>query len=153
MSLRPSLYRVLTIKKDGVSADFRLAAVSIDFYEDILCPTVSCTIQIANSGGVIKNDKTGKYVSLYEGMKIRKGEEVELLIQSNSATNEDLDYYTNSYEPEESKYVYKKILLTEKYIPKKLTGFDCEAELVAELSRNLAQEIDREILGNLLYNE
>lgn len=94
MSLRPSLYRVLTIKKDGVTADFRLAAVSIDFYEDILCPTVSCTIQIANSGGVIKNDKTGKYVSLYEGMKIRKGEEVELFIQSNSATNEDLDYYT-----------------------------------------------------------
>ena len=67
--------------------------------------------------------------------------------------SQDLDYYTNSYEPEESKYVYKKILLTEKYIPKKLTGFDCEAELVAELSRNLAQEIDREILGNLLYNE
>lgn len=68
---------------------------------------------------------------------------------------QDLDYYTNSYEPEEPENVYKKILLIEKYVPKKLTWFDCEAELAAELSRNLAQEIDREILGNLynLYNE
>jgi hypothetical protein len=94
MSIRPSLYRVLTIKKDGKTVDFRLAATSIDFYEDVLCPTVSCTIQIANSGGAIKSDETGKYVSLYEGMKIRKGEEVELYIQSNSATNQDLDYAT-----------------------------------------------------------
>jgi hypothetical protein len=94
MSIRPSLYRVLTIKKDGKTVDFRLAATSIDFYEDVLCPTVSCTIQIANSGGAIKSDESGKYVSLYEGMKLRKGEEVELYIQSNSATNQDLDYAT-----------------------------------------------------------
>ena len=37
MSIKPSLYKILTIKKDGRSADFRLAATSIDFYEDI-CP-------------------------------------------------------------------------------------------------------------------
>ena len=95
MSIRPSLYRVLTINKDGESADFRLAATSIDFYEDIFCPTVSCTIQIANSGGAIKSSETGKYVSLYEGMKIRGGEEVELLIAANSGTNEDLDYFSS----------------------------------------------------------
>jgi len=95
MSIRPSLYRVLTINKDGESADFRLAATSIDFYEDIFCPTVSCTIQVANSGGAIKNKQTGKYVSLYEGMQIRGGEEVELLIAANSGTNEDLDYFTS----------------------------------------------------------
>ena len=60
MSIKPSLYKILTIKKDDRDADFRLAATSIDFYEDIMCPTVSCTIQIANSGGVIKNEETGK---------------------------------------------------------------------------------------------
>ena len=92
MSIKPSLYKILTIKKDGRDADFRLAATSIDFYEDIMCPTVSCTIQIANSGGVIKNEETGKMVSLYEGMKIRGGEQVDILIGSNSHTNEDLDY-------------------------------------------------------------
>ena len=94
MSIKPSLYKILTIKKDGRDADFRLAATSIDFYEDIMCPTVSCTIQIANSGGVIKNEETGKKVSLYEGMKIRGGEQVEILIGANSYTNEDLDYST-----------------------------------------------------------
>ena len=96
MSIKPSLYKILTIKKDGRSADFRLAATSIDFYEDIMCPTVSCTIQIANSGGVITSEETGKKVSLYEGMKIRGGEEVEILIGKNSPTNEDLDYSTLS---------------------------------------------------------
>jgi hypothetical protein len=94
MSIKPSLYKILTIEKDGRDADFRLAATSIDFYEDIMCPTVSCTIQIANSGGVIKNEETGKKVSLYEGMKIRGGEEVRILIAANSNTNEDLDYST-----------------------------------------------------------
>jgi len=71
---------------------------------------------------------------------------------------QDLDYYTqitNSYEHEEPENVYKKILLIEKYVPKKLTGFDTEAELTDILSRQLAQEIDREILCNLtnLENE
>ena len=94
MSIKPSLYKILTIEKDGRDADFRLAATSIDFYEDIMCPTVSCTIQIANSGGVIKSEETGKKVSLYEGMKIRGGEEVQILIGANSNTNEDLDYST-----------------------------------------------------------
>jgi hypothetical protein len=94
MSIKPSLYKILTIEKDGRDADFRLAATSIDFYEDIMCPTVSCTIQIANSGGVIKSEETGKKVSLYEGMKIRGGEEVRILIAANSHTNEDLDYST-----------------------------------------------------------
>ena len=94
MSIKPSLYKILTIEKDGRDADFRLAATSIDFYEDIMCPTVSCTIQIANSGGVIKSEETGKKVSLYEGMKIRGGEEVQILIGANSHTNEDLDYST-----------------------------------------------------------
>ena len=63
---------------------------------------------------------------------------------------QDLDYYTHSYEPEEPENVYKKILLIEKYVPKKFNPFDVEAELTDMLSRQLAQEIDREILGNLI---
>lgn len=67
---------------------------------------------------------------------------------------QDLDYYTQITN-EEPENVYKKILLIEKYVPKKLTGFDAEAELTDILSRQLAQEIDREILCNLtnLENE
>ncbi len=99
-------------------------------------------------------EKVGEFFLEITSVQV-KGETRALRVSWTPELSQDLDYYNNSYEPEESKYVYKKILLTEKYIPKKLTGFDCEAELAAELSRNLAQEIDREILGNLynLYNE
>jgi len=65
MSLAGSIYDVLTIiNKDGDTADFRLGAVSVDFYESVLCPTVSCKINVANTGGTIKNDQ-GEKVTLY----------------------------------------------------------------------------------------
>ena len=92
MSLRPSLYDILTIEKDGVDVDFRVVATSIDYYEDIMCPVVSCTIQVVNAGGAVENPDTGKKVSLYEGMKIRGGEKVRLKIRRNSNTNIDLDF-------------------------------------------------------------
>lgn len=68
---------------------------------------------------------------------------------------QDMDYIYNYEleEPEETENVYKKILIIEKYVPKKFTPFDAEAELTDMLSRNLAQEIDREILGNLINLE
>lgn len=92
MSLKSSIYDVLTIiNKDGDTADFRLGAVSVDFYESILCPTISVKINVANTGGTITNDQ-GEKVTLYEGMKIRGGEQVALLIKSNSDCNEDIDY-------------------------------------------------------------
>jgi len=61
--------------------------------------------------------------------------------------SQNLGYYINSYEPEESKFVYKKTLLTEKYIPK-LT--DVEKELSDMLSQEIANSIDRDILTSLL---
>ena len=91
--LRPSIYSILEIEKDGRTVDFRAAAASIDFYEDIFCPTVSCSIQIINSGGVIEGEN-GKKVSLYEGLKIRGGETVRILIRANSPDNQDIDYNT-----------------------------------------------------------
>ena len=61
---------------------------------------------------------------------------------------QDLEYFNTAHtEPEN---VYKKILLTEKYVPKKFNTLDVEAQLVDELSRNLAQEIDRQSLDNLM---
>jgi len=42
--------------------------------------------------------------------------------------------------------VYKRILLTEKYVP------DFERDLAALLSQQLAKEIDKEIMNELLKN-
>lgn len=80
------------------------------------------------------------------------GEHRHLRASCTSELFKRLDYHTNSYEQEEFEYVYKKILLTEKYVPARefRCGHDVEAELTAELSRQLAQEIDRDILRELV---
>lgn len=93
MSLKPSIYDTIElVGKDNRTADIRFACVSIDYYEDILCPTVSAKIQIADSGGSIKLAGTNEEVSLYEGMKIRSGEQVRIIIEPNSASNVRLDF-------------------------------------------------------------
>lgn len=91
MSIKPSIYdQVELIGKDGKTADIRLACASIDLYEDLLCPAISASIQIANSGTAIR-DESGTPVSLYEGMKVNGGEVLKLRIKSNSATNKDIE--------------------------------------------------------------
>ena len=91
MSLKPSIYSNVTITgRDGTSVDIRLGCVSIDFYEDLLSPCISARIQIANSGGAIKDGN--KAVSLYDGLKIRGGEIVQIRIEPNSKTNIPIDF-------------------------------------------------------------
>lgn len=93
MSLKPSIYDTIeVVASDGRTADIRFASVSIDYYEDILCPTISAKIQIADSGGSIKLNDTNEEVSLYDGMKLRGGERVNLIIEPNSSTNQRLDF-------------------------------------------------------------
>ena len=97
MSLRPSIYDTIeVVGSDGTTADIRLASVSIDYYEDILCPTISAKIQIADASGSIKVKGTKEEVSLYDGMKLRGGERVNMVIESNSPTNKRLDFATDS---------------------------------------------------------
>ena len=91
-AIKPSIYSTVTItSQDNRDVDFRLACVSIDIYEDVMVPSLSARIQVANAGGVIK-DSSGTAVSLYDGLKIRGGEEVQILIEPNSANNEAIDF-------------------------------------------------------------
>ncbi len=92
MSVKPSLYSTITIESnDGRTADVRLGVVSFDYYEDVLCPTLSAKIQIANVAGMI-SDSTGKVASLYDGMKLRGGEAVRIKVEPNSASNIPIDF-------------------------------------------------------------
>ena len=93
-NISPSAYSIIEIEKDGRTVDVRLAVGSVDYYEDVFCPTVSCNIQLMNSGGVIEGEGRNK-VSLYEGLKLRGGEVVRVLIKSNSSSNIDLDFSTD----------------------------------------------------------
>jgi len=93
MSLKPSIYSIVTLTgRDGTSVDIRLACVSIDFYEDLLSPALSVKIQIANSGGAVSDG--GSAVSLYDGLKVRGGELVQLRIEANSGTNIPIEFNT-----------------------------------------------------------
>jgi len=76
------------------------------------------------------------------------GESRPLRVSWTPELAQDLSYYTNSDEPEESEYVYKKILLTEKYIPCNFKSI--EEELSSILATEIAASIDAEILGSLI---
>lgn len=90
MSTKPSVYTKMDIlSNSGQVADFRLAVASFDYYEDLLVPSYSAKIKIANAGGGVVDDQD-KSVTLYDGLKIRGGERVDVVIQANSGTNEAL---------------------------------------------------------------
>lgn len=94
MSVVPSIYNTATIESvDGRNADFRVGCASIDYYEDLFCPSVSVKINVANAGGAV-TDESGTKTSLYEGLKIRGGEVVKLKIAANSPNNVPLDFTT-----------------------------------------------------------
>lgn len=94
MSEKPSVYREITIRtKDGFGADIRLAVVGMDFFEDVLSPTITGQIQVASSGGSIP-DEQGANVSLYEGLKLRGGESVTIEVSPNDSDNIPIDFTT-----------------------------------------------------------
>ena len=95
-AIDPSLYRDITIVKNGRDIDIRLACVSIDIFESILSPNITAKIEVVNAGGTIKDDK-GDYVTLYDGLKIRGGEQVFIYIESNSDNNIPVDYTTKPF--------------------------------------------------------
>lgn len=84
MGIKPSIYNTVSIQKDGRVADAKTAAVSIAFYEDILSPNITAKIQIADVGGSTKVAGTNEPLALYEAMKIRGGESVDIDIEPNS---------------------------------------------------------------------
>lgn len=91
-AIKPSIYSIVRIKSSsGKDADFQLACASIDIYEDVMVPAISAKINVANAGGSIKDD-SGTPVTLYDGLKIRGGESVQIRIESNSANNEPIDF-------------------------------------------------------------
>lgn len=92
MSNRPAIYRkVSVVTKDGFRADIRLACVSIDFFQDIMSPALTAKIVIANTMTNIEDDQ-GATVSLYEGLKLRGGEAVEIEIEANSEENLPIEF-------------------------------------------------------------
>lgn len=95
-AIDPSIYRDITIVKNGRDIDIRLACTSIDIFESILSPNITAKIEIVNAGGSIKDEK-GDKVTLYDGLKIRGGEAVYISIESNSGNNIATEYVESPF--------------------------------------------------------
>jgi len=98
----PSKYEKLLIQSSDGSktADIRLGALGIEYYEDIFSPTITAKIMVTNTGDTIK-DSDGSLQSLYNGFPLRGGERIRMKIGGNTADNPGLDF-----DSEPSKYLY-----------------------------------------------
>ena len=103
-----SLYEKLILESNDQSktVDLRLGAVSIDYYEDIFSPTITAKVRVINTGDSIKNDKSGKLESIYNGLPLRGGERLRMKISDEGKTYDGkekpgLDFSTTS-----EKYLY-----------------------------------------------
>ena len=93
-AIDPSIYWKVTIVKGGKDIDIRAGCVSIDIFESVLSPNITGIIQVVNAKGTIRDDK-GDKVTLYDGLKIRGGEQVYLYIEKNAEQNERIQFIAN----------------------------------------------------------
>jgi hypothetical protein len=90
-ALLPSKYsQAIIYSLDGETVDFRLSIARIQFFEDLFCPTISCRVTVVTAGGSTPG-KGGDNVSMYEGLKLRGGEKVQLRIEANTSNNSPID--------------------------------------------------------------
>jgi hypothetical protein len=82
--------QMILVGLDGTAVDIRVGVISVQFFEDILCPTISCRLTVVTAGGSVAG-KGGDEVSLYEGLKLRGGERVQLRIEANTSNNAPID--------------------------------------------------------------
>lgn len=89
----PSIYEEIIIESaDGSkSVDIAAGVVMIDYYEDIISPTITMKLQVINDGGTIEGED-GELQTLYNGLPLRGGERVRLKVLGNNKVNPGLDF-------------------------------------------------------------
>ena len=89
----PSIYEEIIIESaDGSkSVDIAAGVVMIDYYEDIISPTITMKLQLINDGGTIEGED-GELQTLYNGLPLRGGERVRLKVLGNNEVNPGLDF-------------------------------------------------------------
>ncbi len=93
----PSIYEEIIIESaDGSkTVDIAAGVVMVDYYEDILSPTITVKIQVVNDGGTIKGPD-GQLQTVYNGLPLRGGERVKLRVLGNNKKNPGLDFASKS---------------------------------------------------------
>ena len=69
------------------SVDLRGGIVSIDYYEDILSPTVTAKMRVIDTGNTSIDKKDTTRRGLYSGLPLRGGERIEIKIKDQGKAN------------------------------------------------------------------
>ena len=68
------------------TVDLRSGIVSVDYYEDILSPTVTAKIRVINTGDTIAKEGSKEKQSIYNGLPLRGGERLSMKILDQGKT-------------------------------------------------------------------
>ena len=83
-------FEELVIQSNDQKRTINLVAgvVSVDYYEDILSPTVTAKIRIINTGDSITKEGSKEKQSIYNGLPLRGGERLSMKILDQGKTGE-----------------------------------------------------------------
>ena len=110
-----AIFEELTLESNDQkrTVDLRPGIVSIDYYEDILSPTISAKIRVINTGDTISpkdsqdpSKTDGSKQSIYNGLPLRGGERLvmKILDQGKKYDNKEKEGINFSSDP--TKYLY-----------------------------------------------
>ena len=83
-------FEELVIQSNDQKRTINLVAgvVSVDYYEDILSPTVTAKIRVINTGDTIVKEGSKEKQSIYNGLPLRGGERLSMKILDQGKTGE-----------------------------------------------------------------
>ena len=91
----PSIFEEITIQSADDAertVDIRMGVLSIDYYESILAPSYSMKMVVVDTAESIKDKRTGRPTTIYQGLPLRGGERVFIRIKGNTDNNPDLEF-------------------------------------------------------------
>ena len=88
------------------TADLRSGVVSVDYYEDILSPTVTAKIRVINTGDTIAKEGESERQSIYNGLPLRGGERLSMKILDQGKANNNGKEKTGLNFTDPKKYLF-----------------------------------------------
>jgi len=88
------------------TVDLRTGVVSVDYYEDILSPTVTAKIRVINTGDTIAKEGESERQSIYNGLPLRGGERLSMKILDQGKANNNGKEKTGLNFTDPKKYLF-----------------------------------------------
>ena len=105
-----SSFEELTLESNDGSkrtVDLRAGVVSVDYYEDILSPTVTAKIRVINTGDTIAKEGENERQSIYNGLPLRGGERLSMkILDQGKADNDGKEKTGLDFSSDPKKYLF-----------------------------------------------